>query len=142
MIDDYLSGSTLSTSIDYYNFNKLFGSKTSMYSYFEPPVMFHNMKDFLSAESWQKMQKNKEYFTCFSQAGIQAGLSDEMIHFTMKAKYQPEIEDWKKKYYNAFEIVSMFNASSQAVSVTGSEKDQAAAGYCACRDGLPLPCRG
>jgi hypothetical protein len=108
LIDDYLSANTLSNSIDYYNFNKLFSNKTSMFTYFEPPVLYHNMKAFLSPESWSNLKKNKKYFTCFNQAGISADLSGELLHFTLKAKYQPELEEWGRQYFNSTEIFSLF----------------------------------
>lgn len=111
IIDDYLNKSTLSTSVSYYNFNKNFTGNTSAYMYFEPPVLFQNLKAFVDAETWVKLKKNKKYFTCFEQGAIQINMEDELVHFQLKAQYQPDIEEFKKQYYNSKEIYSLFDYS-------------------------------
>lgn len=126
LIDDYLAGKTLGSSLDYYNFMKEFDTKTSFFSYFEPPVLYHNLKGFLSAESWQNFSKNKEYFTCFNQAGMQASLDNELIHYVLKAQYQPEIAKWEKQHYYSKEITSLFNQpepSEETLAQEPSEKE-------------------
>ena len=109
LIDDYLSRSTLNTSIAYDEFTNKLSSRSAIFAYFEPPVMFYNMKDVLSPKSWKTLQKNKDYFTCFSQAGAEIDLSDDLIHFEVKAQYKPEVEEWKREYYSTFDIISLFN---------------------------------
>ena len=111
LIDDYLEENTLKSSVDYYNFDKLFETKTGMYSYFKPPVLYFNLKDFLSPQSWSNLKNNKDYFTCFSQAGMQLAIDGELVHYTIKAKYKPEESEWKKQYYNSFTFTSLFSAA-------------------------------
>ncbi len=108
IIDDYTSGNTFEKSLDYMTFSGQFENSTSMYLYFEPPVLYQNMGGFASAESWSKLKKNKKYITCFSRGGMQLNQKDELMHFVFKAQYQPELEDWKKQFYNTNEILSLF----------------------------------
>lgn len=122
IIDDYLNESTLSTSVSFYNFSKNLEDNSSALMYFEPPVLFQNLRAFLDAESWTKLKKNKKYITCFEQGAIQVNQKDELIHFLLKAQYQPEIEEFKKQYYNSSEIFSMFSYSPQITLDTIPEK--------------------
>ncbi len=124
IIDDYLNGSTLSTSVSYYNFNKHLDNNSSVYMYFEPPVLFQNLRAFLDTETWQKIKQNKKYITCFEQGAIQINQEDELMHFLLKAQYQPGIEEFKKKYYNSSEIFSMFNYLEQTTMDTTPDKPE------------------
>lgn len=109
IIDDYLIQHTLNTSVDYYNFIKQFDNKTSTSLYFEPPVLFQNLKSFFDAHGWQEINKNKQYITCFKQGAMQINKSDELLHFVLKAQYKLEAKEWKTPYYDAKVIYSMFN---------------------------------
>lgn len=124
LIDDYLAEKTIDSSIDYYNFSKNFDTKTSLYSYFEPPVLYYNLKAFLSGDSWQDFSKNKEYFTCFNQAGIQAEFDNDMIHYILKAQYQAEITQWKKQQYKTSEITYLFSSTAQPKFEEPEETDE------------------
>lgn len=122
IIDDYTTGNTLEGSLDFYNFGINFEKSTSAFLYFEPPVLYQNMKAFLSYDTWNKLKQNKKYITCFSQAGIQLSETDDMFRFRLKAKYQPELEEWKKQFYSTGEIMSLFNyAEPVPIEETESE---------------------
>ncbi len=111
LIDDYQNGLTLETSDEYENFCDLFDNKQAVFAYFEPPILFYNMQDILSPESWKELKQNKEYFTCFSQAGVALNTSDGLIHFDIKAQYKPEKNQWNREYYSTNDILSMFKTS-------------------------------
>jgi hypothetical protein len=113
IIDDNISGNTFEQTQKYYDFDTHFDNSTSLYMYFEPPVLYLNMKAFLSKETWANLQKNKKYITCFSQAGIQLNEEDELLHYILNAKYQSEIDEMKVQYYNVGEIMSLFNIADQ-----------------------------
>ncbi len=117
IIDDYLNKESLINSVDYYNFTKLFDNNSSAYLYFEPPVLFSNLKGFVDAKSWQKLKQNKNYITCFKQGGVQINRIDNLLHFVLKAQYKPEIKEWKKQQYNSTEIFSLFNYSESKTEI-------------------------
>ncbi len=113
IIDDYLNKTTLATSVGYYNFKKNFSDKSSLYMYFEPPVLFYNLKAFVTADMWKKISDNKSYITCFNQGGAQVNQVDDLIHLQMKMQYQPDLSEWKKQYYNPYEITNMFESPQE-----------------------------
>jgi hypothetical protein len=84
------------------------------------------LKSFVKPEIWQKIQKNKEYITCFDQAGLQVNTSGQMLHFLFKTQYKTRIEEWKMPSYNLSEALSMFEYIEPEVQeepVTAIEKD-------------------
>lgn len=113
IIDDNLAGNTFEQISKYHDFDNHFENTTCIYLYFEPPVLYLNMKAFLSKATWAKLQKNKKYITCLSQGGIQMNEEDNLLHYIMKTQYQPETDETKVQYYNVGEIMSLFNIAEQ-----------------------------
>ncbi len=113
IIDDYKSGNTLENSIDYYNFTKQFDRRQSAFTYFDVPVLYNNLREFVSAENWQKLIKNKPYITSFSKAGIQIDRKDDLLHFLMKTKYSETIEDYSLERFDAESFLSLFSIAEQ-----------------------------
>jgi hypothetical protein len=94
IIDDYRNGNTLDNSEGYTRFTRQFDRRNSSYSYLEIPVLFNNLQAFVSADTWQKMNKNKPYITRFHQAGIQIAQKDELLHLVVKAEYVEQTENY------------------------------------------------
>jgi hypothetical protein len=126
IIDNYLAGKTLDNSTAYSDFSSGFSGSTSAWIYTEPVVLYQNLKSLVNAVTWQNMQKNKEYITCFDQAGLQVNTSGQMLHFLFKTQYKTRIEEWKMPFYNSSEALSMFEYAEPEVQeepLTVSEKD-------------------
>ncbi len=121
LIDDYLGELTLKTAKEYKDFCDKFKSRPALFAYCEPPVLYYNMQDLLSPDSWQSLKENKEYFTCFSQAGIAVNFSDEMIHFEVNIHYNPDVDEWNKEYYSTYDMTSMFKRLGQSEKHEDSE---------------------
>lgn len=115
IIDDFLDGNSLDNSGTYSEFLEDFSANTGIWIYTEPVVLYQNLKDLVNAETWKKIQLNKEYITCFDQAGIQVNSTGDMLHFTIKTQYKTQIDNWKMPVYNASEIMSMFEYSAAVV---------------------------
>ncbi len=109
IIDDFKQGTTLSNSIDYYNFTKQFDRKQSAYTYLDIPVLYGNLREFVSAEKWQKLSKNKPYITSFSKAGIQIDRKDDLLHFLIKTQYSETIEDYSTQRFDGESFLSLFS---------------------------------
>jgi len=117
IIDDFQANNTLATSMEYYNFSKLYDKKSSLYFYFEPPVFFQNMKGFVDAQTWNKLKQQKKYITCFKQGAINVNVQDELLHLDFKVQYEPETDEWQRQIYNDVEIKTMFLQAIDSVIV-------------------------
>jgi hypothetical protein len=108
IIDDYKSGNTLENSDDFTNFSKEFDRKTSALTYFDIPVLFGNLKEFVDAATWQKLNQNKPYITSFPNAGIQIDHKEDLLHFIIKAKYSDQVEDYTEKSFDPYSFLKLF----------------------------------
>ncbi|MBN1599096.1 MAG: DUF3352 domain-containing protein [Bacteroidales bacterium] len=119
IIDDYITGNTLVNSADYISFVKLFNKKNSAYAYFDIPVLYSNMKNFVSYETWQDLEYNKPYISSFPQAGVQIDNDRNLLHLMIKARYSENVEDFLPQNFNEQAIFSLFREKSD----TGSMPD-------------------
>lgn len=113
IIDDYKIGNTLEKSIEFNDFTRQFDKKHSVYTYLDIPVLYNNLREFVSFEKWQKLNKNKPYLTCFSKAGIQIDRTDDLLHFIVKTKYSDIIEDYSVERFDSESFLSLFSFSEQ-----------------------------
>jgi hypothetical protein len=126
IIDDFISGNTLKNADTYSDFAGTFSNSTSIWIYVEPTVLYQNLKAFVNDETWQKIQNNKEYITCFEQGGLQIDLAGNLLHFSFKTQYISQLESWKMPFYNPDEMLLMFEYVEPEVSEstdTQTEKD-------------------
>ncbi|MBN2486397.1 MAG: DUF3352 domain-containing protein [Bacteroidales bacterium] len=116
IIDDYFSGNTLANAERYKTFANTFADNTSAWIYVEPQVLYHNLKYFVTPETWQQIQNNKEYITCFEQLGLQISVTGLLMQFKLKTQYVAQVENWKKPFYDAGEILNLFNYSEATLT--------------------------
>jgi hypothetical protein len=124
IIDDFLAGNTIYNSKPYSDFSGEFSGNTSVWLYVEPIVLYQNLNSMVNAETWLKIQNNKEYITCFDKVGLQVNTSGNMLHFKFKTQYITRIEEWKMPFYNPGEILSMFDYAEPVVEVSTSAKPE------------------
>lgn len=122
IIDDYDERKNLGSSLGYYDFMKNFDNESSSFIYFEPPVLYHNLRAIVDAETWNKIKKNKKYITCFNQGGVGINKSGDLMHIQLKIQYKPEQSEWNKQRYNYTEIISLFNTPETQIIITDNEK--------------------
>ncbi len=113
IIDDFKEANTLENSIEYYNFTKQFDKKQSVYTYLDVPVLYSNLREFVSAETWKKLRKNKPYITSFSKAGIQVDRKDDLLHFLIKTKYSETIDNYSAQRFDSESFLSLFTESKE-----------------------------
>lgn len=100
IIDDYKNRNTLDKSESYNQFTRQFDRRNSSYTYLEIPVLFNNLKEFVSIDTWQKMNKNKPYIASFRQAGVQIDRDEELLHLRIKAKYAEQVETYSLQQFD------------------------------------------
>ncbi|MBI9068420.1 MAG: hypothetical protein JEZ09_14085 [Salinivirgaceae bacterium] len=77
----------------------------------------------MDAKTWNKLQKNREYITCFSQGGWQIKESNGLLQTRFKVKYQAQEEEWKAPVYNTNEITSLFSNGEPEVETIKPKVD-------------------
>jgi hypothetical protein len=122
IIDDYKSGNTLDNLETYSHFTKQFDKKSSAFLYLDIPVLYSNLKDFVSTDTWQKLLKNKPYISSFSQAGVQIEQKDDLLHLSIIAQYNEHVEDFYLPQFDA----SFLNLFSQPDSTQKAEPTEPA----------------
>lgn len=115
IIDDYTSGNTLENSPDFKNFTRNFNKKNSGFSYFDIPVLFSNLREFVNTETWQKLDKNKVYITSFPKLGIQIDRKDELLHLIIKAEYKEAFEEYDIPSFDANSFLKLFTGTNDEV---------------------------
>ena len=100
-IDDYTEGNTLEKSDNYKSFTQNFARQNVFFTYMDIPVLFNNLKEFLSYSAWSDLQDYKESIVSFSQAGLELDARSELLHFNFITQYTEEIEILNKEYYSA-----------------------------------------
>ncbi len=113
IIDDYNSGKTLENSPDFTSFAKKFNKKNSGFSYFDVPVLFSNLREFVSTETWQKLNKNKVYINSFPQVGVQIDRTDDLLHLLIKAEYNEAFEEYQIPRFDANSFLKLFSISGE-----------------------------
>jgi hypothetical protein len=122
IIDDYKSGQTLEKSETFNQFTRRFDRRNSSYTYLEIPVLFNNLKEFVSTDTWQKMSKNKPYITRFHQVGIQIDRNDDLMHLIVKAEYDEATESYSLQQFDGSFLNLFYGPDTLTTEVT-SESD-------------------
>ncbi|MBN2349333.1 MAG: DUF3352 domain-containing protein [Bacteroidales bacterium] len=104
-IDDFNAGNTLASNVEYYNFSKAFSQKSKLMTYFQTPVLFQNLKEYLDESSWNKMLLNKKYITSFPRLGFQIDDEDQLISMFFTAEFLESTEDFIPAKYT-IDIIS------------------------------------
>lgn len=121
IIDDYNSGNTLEKSSGFKNFTKNFNRKNTGFSYFDVPVLFSNLRAFVSADTWYNLNRNKIYITSFPKVGIQIDRKDDLLHLLIKAEYNEAFEEYQIPRFDATTFMELFTGTEQPEEVTGPE---------------------
>ncbi|MBN1187740.1 MAG: DUF3352 domain-containing protein [Bacteroidales bacterium] len=87
IIDDYLKGETLNTSIDYYRFLNNFNKNSNIFVYIQTPIVFENLKQWTGPETYNKLKANQDYINCFPQIGFQMESKDNLFETSIIARF-------------------------------------------------------
>ena len=109
IIDDYVSGNTLANSERFNDFARQFSRRSSAYTYIDIPVIYNNLKSFVGEQTWQKLDKNKPYITHFPQAGIEIDNKDNLLHLSIKTKYNEVSDEFSRMHYDADSFLKLFS---------------------------------
>lgn len=87
-IDDYVDKKTLGSSPDFKKFQSYFSDEANATVYINTPKMVANLKEFVDDETWQSIQQNEAFITCFSDVGFQLVKDGKQFKTLLMARYQ------------------------------------------------------
>ena len=90
IITDYLENNTLKKSVNYNEFKKNFNSESNLFVYINTPMLYPSLMRTVSTSIYEDMDKNQEYFTSFSQVGIQLSAKDDLYKSTLVVQYKDQ----------------------------------------------------
>lgn len=107
LIDDYEQNKTLSESEDYNKFSNYFSKKSNVYIYLQTPVLFTNLKQFVSDAKWNTMKQNKKYITSFPQIGLQFITDGSLMKMNLSAQFEEQVENYVPVNYT-FDVHELY----------------------------------
>ena len=95
MIEDYRTGQTLEKEKEFDKFMGEFNDKASVFAYTNTRKFFPLWKEFVSANTWNDLQKNSNYILCFPQTAFQlTGTGQNMFDTRLVAEFhEPKAEE-------------------------------------------------
>ncbi len=107
IIDDLENQNTLEKSENFVRFISRFQSESIILIYLQTPVLFHNLREFVSAQTWTDLKANQKYFECFPNVGLQIKKERSLLKFDLKAEFDPVYEAFAPVKY-IFDPVSFY----------------------------------
>ena len=107
IIDDFENGNTLAGKEQVNQFIGDFSAESVILLYLQTPVLFGNLKEFVSAQTWASLNDNKRYLECFPNVGIQVEHDKALLKFDLQAEFDPVYEEFIPVKY-LFDPVSYY----------------------------------
>ena len=94
IITDYTEKNTLSKSVNYKEFKSNFKDKSNLFIYINTPMIFPSIMQAVPTSLQMELDKNQEYFTSFSQMGVQFLPESDLFksHFVVQYKDPESIQ--------------------------------------------------
>lgn len=112
IIDDFEAGKTLEQTENSRQFMKNFPGKSMAFVYLQTPVLFSNLKEFVSVQSWSDLQKNKKYFISFPNIGLHTENYRGLLKLDLMAEFNPQYEEFTPVNYFFDPISTLFEDST------------------------------
>ncbi|ULC58353.1 DUF3352 domain-containing protein [Flaviramulus sp. BrNp1-15] len=97
IIKNYKEKETLAFSEDFEDFNDRFDTRTTMFVYANMPYLYNNLYYFSNNDTKVSLKKNKDYFICFPQVGLQLSPNKDVFKMRLAIDYE-DIDLVKSKY--------------------------------------------
>ncbi len=123
IIDDCESENVLTKKEDFNTFMGNFPGKSSVFLYFQPPVLFNNMKEFVSPQVWVQMKRNKEYMVCFPNIGVNLESEKDLLRLDILAQFSNQVEEFKPVNYFIEPLSFMYEDTVTLLPAIPGEKE-------------------
>ncbi|GAA3640725.1 DUF3352 domain-containing protein [Flavivirga jejuensis] len=118
IINSYTTKETLDTFEAYKDFNDMFDSRCSAFTYINAPNLYNSVYHSVDTNTKKQLKTNKDYFICFPQIGIQLTSEKDFFESKIVIDYEdPEIV--KTKYtFTDTNIKPKTNTRAQLIEIT------------------------
>lgn len=89
VIDDYITGSTLSNMESFKDFKDEFQGKSNLSIFIRTPEIYENLYAYSTPDDKKAVKENKEFILSFSDIGFQLVSEGDIFETTFKAKHNP-----------------------------------------------------
>jgi len=90
IITNYTEKNTLHHSVNYTDFAVNFDTKSNFFTYINVPLLYEDILSNVSTDTKNDLQKNKAYFTSFSQIGIQLSPKNNLFKSRFVIQYKDQ----------------------------------------------------
>ena len=125
IIDDFENGNTLAGKEQVNQFMNDFSAESVILLYLQTPVLFSNLKEFVSTRTWANLNNNKKYFECFPNIGIQIEHDKALLKFDLQAEFDPVYEEFVPVNYLFDPVSFYFEDTVIQFPLVGNETDDA-----------------
>ena len=125
IIDDFENGNTLAGKEQVNQFISDFSAESVILLYLQTPVLFSNLKEFVSTRTWANLNNNKKYFECFPNIGIQIEHDKALLKFDLQAEFDPVYEEFVPVNYLFDPVSFYFEDTVIQFPLVGNETDDA-----------------
>lgn len=103
LIEDHRQELTLSADKNFREFEKEFGSSSTVFAYLNNVKAFPLLRGFSSAETWASLQEHRKYVEAFRQAGLRLSATDNTVFETsLRLHFEEEpLPDERGQVYEA-----------------------------------------
>jgi len=92
VIDDFLSGLTLSADNKFVDFMDNFSRKNTFFAYINTPLLFKNILFYASAKDKQELLANKDLIIAFNQLALQLAINKDLMKINIVSDYDPDVK--------------------------------------------------
>ncbi|MEN1784566.1 MAG: DUF3352 domain-containing protein [Bacteroidota bacterium] len=120
IINDFEEGTTLASAEEFKRFDNHFEAASSLYVYGNVPLVFDAVYGMVDAATKRDMRKNKDFFICFPQVGLQLTPKDHLFESLLVAQYQDVTSVKDNPYYKIqkAEVPAKFKTTTRQSELT------------------------
>ncbi|MCS6968972.1 MAG: DUF3352 domain-containing protein [Cytophagales bacterium] len=93
IIDDYVAGRTLANQVGFEQLLEQFSVASSVFMYVQMPALLPSMRSMVAPSTWQQINHNKPYITCFEHIGLQLISDGENFDTQLIALFNPQARE-------------------------------------------------
>ncbi len=124
IIDDIEAGKLLTKTDNINKFLNNFSGKSIVFMYMQTPVLFNNLKEFVSAQTWTDLQRNKKYFEYFPNIGFQVKNENDLLKIDLVAEFNPQFEEYTPIIYQFEPVILSFGDTLNQTSTVEEKTDE------------------